>query len=600
MLARYIPKDALVDIEADLHRLGSRASDAGDLNALSAQAEAELPSLKQYDHWGRRVDVLVTSSAWKQLKAIAAEEGIVAAAYERRHGEHSRLHMFAKVVLFTPVSNMVGCPLSMTDGAARVLEQHGTSSMRAEVLPHLLSRDPTQMWTSGQWMTERPGGSDVGNTESFAEARVANESAWYSVHGFKWFSSATDSDITMLLARAPVDKETSSENYLPGSRGLSLFLARMRDETTGELNGVRVHRLKDKFGTKGLPTAELELRGMHARLIGQEHRGVPTIASILNITRVWCCMTVVANLRRSLNIAKVYATRRTAFGALLADKPAHQMCIANMEVQVRGYTQLAFFLAHLLGRSECTWERYAGGCPANRQMVDDERNLLRILTPVAKAFIAKHGCAAIAEAMEALGGQGYMEETGIGRLLRDALVNTIWEGTTNIMGLDVLRVLTGTGGNAYASLRRYVIGNLTRVSNQLATASSDSASKEQLSTAITAVRQAVGQIDKFLSDVRKAPNSEQALEASARALTFALGRVTAGTLLIIQAAWALDAANSRSADEAASDVFAAFTWCVGSPIPLAGELASSIPAVVVPDGSTLQHARAIAFGVSKL
>lgn len=150
----------------------------------------------------------------------------------------------------------------MTDGAARLIEVYGDDALKANAYRRLTSRDPKQFWTSGQWMTERTGGSDVGNTETIAQKGPNGE---WQVSGFKWFSSATDADMTMLLARIVDDKG----NYSEGSRGLSLFFARIKDDHThSKLNGVRIHRLKNKMGTKALPTAELELDGMKAQLVG--------------------------------------------------------------------------------------------------------------------------------------------------------------------------------------------------------------------------------------------------------------------------------------------------------------------------------------------
>lgn len=198
--------------------------------------------------------------------------------------------------------------LCYTDGCARVLELLGTQEMKDQVYSRLTSRDPSQFFTSGQWMTERPGGSDVGRTETQA---VWNEDkkAW-SISGFKWFSSATDADVTMLLARThDPDPTIAPGNMKDGSRGLSLYLARVRDDE-GKLNGVRIHRLKDKVGTKALPTAELQLEGMVAQQVGATHKGVKSITSILNITRMYCGLNCTATMQGLVLQAKEYARRR--------------------------------------------------------------------------------------------------------------------------------------------------------------------------------------------------------------------------------------------------------------------------------------------------
>ena len=161
-----LPAQVLAEIEPGLHRLGMRA--ATDILALGEEAEASPPRHVPYDAWGRRIDRIETSDAWQELDRVSAVEGIVATAYERTHGAHSRIHQFARLYLFAPSSALYSCPLAMTDGAARLLEVHGDETTRA-VFVHLTSRDVRQFWTSGQWMTERTGGSDVAGTSTIAK-----------------------------------------------------------------------------------------------------------------------------------------------------------------------------------------------------------------------------------------------------------------------------------------------------------------------------------------------------------------------------------------------------------------------------------------------
>jgi alkylation response protein AidB-like acyl-CoA dehydrogenase len=187
--------------------------------------------------------------------------------------------------------------MAMTDGVARCLELHAPNHIKQLSLPRLTTRDPAQQWTSGQWMTERSGGSDISGceTKAYPSASSSSSSAdkTHTIKGFKWFSSATDSDITLLLAKTP------------SSDKVSLFWARVKRDD-GSLNGVRIVRLKDKFGTKTIPTAELELTGMEgAVLIGREGQGVKAISEVLNITRVHCALGCLTNMRRGFDIATV-------------------------------------------------------------------------------------------------------------------------------------------------------------------------------------------------------------------------------------------------------------------------------------------------------
>ncbi|KAL0565878.1 hypothetical protein V5O48_016145, partial [Marasmius crinis-equi] len=399
---------------------------------LGAQHRVQPPHLIQYDQWGRRIDDLQTSEGWKDLKAVAQKEGIPAIFYERKYGEYSRLYGFAKAFLMVGDGHMVYCPISMTDGAARVLELQGTPAMKKHVFPRLISRDPCSAFTSGQWMTERPGGSDVSKTETTAQhmGKTHRLGPHYLLHGFKWFSSATDSDISVALARTGSPEE--------GSRGLSLFLVPLRlpllrdptDPVPSPIsNGIRVHRLKNKIGTHTLPTAELSLDYTEGYLLGKPGQGVKNITPVLNITRVWSSTASAGSLRRCLAIATALADVRKINGGktLLRDTPLHVAQLARINLTYRALTHLTFGVIRLLGRDEC------------RAASQDEKARLRLLTPVLKAFCAELAVTSMEEAMSTLGGAGYMEENTIGRLIRDALVEKIWEGTTTVLALDVVR-----------------------------------------------------------------------------------------------------------------------------------------------------------------
>ncbi|RUP47150.1 hypothetical protein BC936DRAFT_146074 [Jimgerdemannia flammicorona] len=531
ILRRLLPTQVLEEITPDLRALGQSAVE--EIAKLGDQVEdpANHPRLKQYDAWCQRVDEIQVTPAWKQLHAIAAKEGLIAIAYERKYGEHSRIYQFAKHYLYAPSSAMYDCPLSMTDGAARVIELLGSEQVKAKYLPRLISRDPNVFWTSGQWMTERPGGSDVGGTETEAELIDASKNMW-SISGFKWFSSATTSDMAMLLART---KDPKSGEFTKGSKGLSLFLAEMRG-LDGKLNGVRVHRLKDKYGTRGLPTAELELEDMRGTLIGNLGRGVPSIASILNITRIYSALGGITGLRRSLALAKEYAKKRVAFNKPLRDLPLHIVTLAELELTLRATTQLFFYEVQLLGRTECTALGVKGQ--------EHDATMLRFVTPVVKAYAAKAAVHAIGEAMEALGGQGYMEDVGIARQLRDAQVNTIWEGTTNVLALDVLRVLRETKCGVLAVFKETVHQKLQ-----------PAAAHPTLHTAAAHVRTALDDIESYIYSIRH----QEVMEAGARGLTFAVARALAGALLVEHAAWAAEAGEPG----AEVDVAVAERWCAG-------------------------------------
>ncbi|KAI8089846.1 acyl-CoA dehydrogenase/oxidase [Halteromyces radiatus] len=545
----------MTDIEPDLKQLGDRV--VTDIFAMGENVEDpnNYPRLQQYDAWCRRVDEITVAQGWKDLNDVAAEEGLVSIAYERHHGEYSRIYQFAKGYLYSPSAALYSCPLSMTDGAARVMEVYGSKDMKQKYYPRLISRDPKVFWTSGQWMTERPGGSDVSRTETLAELVDAKENKW-KISGFKWFSSATTADMTMLLART-IDPDTGLVQQ--GSRGLSLFVAEMR-KPDGQLNGVRVHRLKDKYGTKGLPTAELELNGMEAHMVGQPGRGVATIASILNITRIYSAVGTLCSLRRCLAIAKDFALKRQVGNRTLDKTPLHITTLARLELIFRASAQISFYAVQLLGRTECL--------PENDPQRQQDMEVLRLLTPIAKAYVCRICVDAISETMEALGGQGYMEEIGIGKNLRNSQVNTIWEGTTNVLALDVLRVLQKSKGAALKTFAEVMDKKI-----QVALTSSPMV----FTDAAQRIRSSLKDIIVFVNEHQRSAT----VEIHMREVTFALGRVTAATLLMEQAAWAL----TNSVAGAEQDVAALNQWCQNSQF--------SKPLVAVGLDTILQEAKMV-------
>ena len=510
-----LPANMRAEIEPDLHRLGHRA--ATDILALGEAAEASPPRHVPYDAWGRRVDRIETSEAWRELDRISATEGLVATGYERRHGAHSRIDQFARLYLFAPSSALYSCPLAMTDGAARFLEVHGDESMKP-VFAHLTSRDPNEFWTSGQWMTERTGGSDVGTTSTVARCEEGDR---YSLHGAKWFTSATTSQVAMTLARI--------EGAPAGSHGLSAFLIELRD-SDGMLRNIRVERLKDKLGTRALPTAELALEGTPARLVGGAGDGIRKISALFNVTRVYNAVAGVAGMRRAIALASDYARRRRAFGKSLIEHPLHLETLADMQLELRAAFLLAFRVVELLGKDECG------------DATESESRLLRFLIPVAKLYTAKQAIAVASEALEAFGGAGYIEDTGIPRLLRDAQVLSIWEGTTNILSLDSLRAMERSDVLAeWASDVKRRLGGVKAVGL--------SSCKEQTSNA-------VHRIEQYAARAARAGNEFQ--QAGARGFAFAIARTEAATLLVEQA----DAQNDDVS------VTAARRWCARELAPL--------------------------------
>ncbi|KAF7313972.1 Acyl-CoA dehydrogenase NM domain-like protein [Mycena chlorophos] len=443
LLKRLLPPEILSIVEPDLIRLGDTL--VQDIRPLAPLVKE--PVLTQYDSWGNRVDNLQVSEGWKILKTFACKEGLVSIAYERRFQDKSRIWQFAKSLLMVADCHVIMCPYAMTDGAARVLELSGTDEMKARVLPRLISSNPEEAYISGQWMTESAGGSDVSRTETVARPTTAQSGDLgpaYIMDGFKWFSSAAEGNMSVALAR-------SESNH--GTGGLSLFLVpvRLPPFPTPLSNNILLHRLKDKVGTKAVPTAELSLNGARAWRIGTPGAGIRTIAPVLNITRIHSSISSVGSLMRCLSLARAYAgVREVDGGKLLRTVPAHMQTLARVSVLYRALLHLLFGVIGLLGRTECN-------------LADEgEEARLRMLTPTLKAFAALYAVPAMEECMAALGGQGYMEETGMGRIIRDALVEKIWEGTVEVLAHDLIRASRGKGVESFCQWGQTIISSVSK------------------------------------------------------------------------------------------------------------------------------------------
>jgi alkylation response protein AidB-like acyl-CoA dehydrogenase len=460
------------------------------------------PVLTQWDAWGQRIDRIEVSPLWREAQVIAAQLGMVAAGYEPRFGAHARTHQFAVVHVLAPSLDIYSCPLAMTDGAARTLLASGNQALIDRYVPRLTSRDLMRMWTSGQWMTERTGGSDVSQSETIAR----RDGELWRLYGTKWFTSATTSEMALTLARP--------EGNPDGSRGLALFLVELRDPS-GRLRNIQVNRLKDKLGTRKVPTAELTLDGTPATLVGAPVDGVRAITPMLSVTRTWNAVCAAASMRRGLALAGDYARRRAAFGTLLVDKPLHADTLAGLEAEYAGAFCLAFRSVELLGRLE-----HGGSTPERR---DQDERLSRVLVPIAKLVTAKQAVAVTSEAIEACGGAGYVEDTGLPRLLADAQVLPIWEGTTNVLSLDMLRAL-GKGG-ALEALHGDLERSLEGVTDP-GLARPGEVARAGLRHASAWARESI-------------PNGDR-LEAGARRLAMTMGRSLELALLVAHAQWCLD------------------------------------------------------------
>lgn len=371
---------------------------AGSAEALEhgRRAERNEPRLVTHDRFGNRVDEVELDPSWHWLLGGAVRRSIHSLPWrEPRAGAH-----VVRATLFTLWGNAndgVMCPVSMTYAAIPALRD-GAPELAAEWESRLTTSDYDRGALAGMAMTERQGGSDV--RANITRAEPLGDGA-YELHGHKWFCSYPPCDVFLVLAQAP--------------HGLSCFLVERGP-------GMEFQRLKDKLGTRSLPSSEVEFRGAHATLIGEEGRGVPAIIRMVNHTRLDCLLGATTGLRRGTLEAIHHARHRSAFGALLADQPAMRNVLADLAIESEAATATALRVARSYDEpGEGAFRRFA--------------------TPVCKYWVSKRAAAHAAEALECLGGNGFVEDSGMPLLYRDAPLNSIWEGSGNVAALDVLRAI---------------------------------------------------------------------------------------------------------------------------------------------------------------
>ncbi len=510
-LKRKLPPDVLKEIEPALIELGERVTK--EVYELGFQAEAEEPQHIPHDTNGHRIDKIQVSKAWERLAEIAVEEKLVSTAYERKEGIYSRIHQMVRIYLFGSSSAIYTCPLAMSDGAARAIELYDKDSFK-DAFTKLISTDTKSFWTSGQWMTEKTGGSDVGQTSTIAK----KEGDHYRLYGTKWFTSATTSQMAMTLARI--------EGAPEGSRGLSLFYVKTNKDD-GTLNNILIHKLKDKMGTRALPTAELDLQGTVAYLVGDEGNGVKKISSLFNITRIWNACIASCFMRRGLALSKDFASKRFAFGKFLNEQPLHATTLADIQMEHEASFHLLMRISELLGKEELG------------EASPSESLILRILTPLAKLYTGKQAVSVSSEVIESIGGIGYMDDTGIPRLLKDSQVLSIWEGTTNVLSLDTLRAIQREG-----ALEPLILDMQSIIKN---------VKSSELQECCQLIQKQIGVISSFAKDAFS--ETQDYLQGMAREFSFLLARTYMAVLLVEHAEWSLQNETSKSS------LLIAKRWC---------------------------------------
>ncbi|MFV0383774.1 acyl-CoA dehydrogenase family protein, partial [Paracoccus sp. (in: a-proteobacteria)] len=443
LLSLYLPPDLRPVLEQQLDRMGALVGDR--LEQLALAADRNPPVLSLRDRTGAACQRVEKHPAYHELERYAFGEFGLAAMSHRGgvFGQPDKLHPMAKyalVYLFVQAEFGLCCPLSMTDSLTRTLRKFGSNDLVSRYLDRLTSQDMDSLFQGAMFMTEQAAGSDVGAVETVA--RRQQDGSW-RLYGDKWFCSNPDAALAMVLARP--------EGGGAGTAGLSLFLL-PRCLPDGSLNNYRIVRLKDKMGTRSMASGEIVLEGAEAYLVGDAGQGFRQMTDMINMSRLANGVRSAGLMRRSVSEALHVSRHRQAFGKPLIAMPLMRRQLAKMLVASEQARSMVFQTAAVLDA-------------ADRGDAEMAR-VLRILTPLIKFRACRDARKVAGDAMEVRGGCGYIEEWSDARVLRDAHLGSIWEGTSNIVALDVMRAARREG--AFDALRAYLRDCLSGIDAALA------------------------------------------------------------------------------------------------------------------------------------
>lgn len=420
-----------------LQRMGDQAANEGAVWA--AEADRNTPKLVTHDRTGERIDEIDYHHSYRKLQQLGYGGGVVAASYDpalaAERGDAPKALTFGLGYLFGQAEAGLYCPICMTDGAAYLLSKFGTAELKARFIPRLGTTNMEQVFTGAMFLTEKQGGSDVGQITCVAKGGKGVPGEAVQLFGDKWFCSNVDADVIMILARP--------ENAVAGTRGLGLYVL-PRHLENGQRNAYRINRIKEKLGERSFPSGEVTLEGATAYLLGGPGEGFHQMTVMLNLSRLYNAVASVAVMRRAVVESIAWAEDRVAFGKKVIDHPLMAETLMDMACEQRLALNWAFRGVNLMDRLE-------GG-----RATEEERRALRMLTPLLKYVLGKLAVSICSEGVEALGGNGYIEDWPLARVLRDAQVLPIWEGTTNILVLDTFRALRKESGHEalFAELTR--------------------------------------------------------------------------------------------------------------------------------------------------
>lgn len=416
---RYVDNDAFTYMGGRWKHLGYLA--AGKMNHLSLLADKHGPELNKRDAWGDDVNEVEFHNAYWELMDIAAESEMIRLKWEpvlrKRFAGKRNLLGFISGYIYAMSEMGQYCPLCMTDGTAVLIDKYATEKDKARLMPGFAELDGRKLTTGAMYLTEKSGGSDIGNNLVTAMKR---DNQWV-LNGEKWFCSNVNADIAMILARTG---EPDSR-----TRGLSVFMME-KYLKNGSRNPIEIIRLKDKLGVRSMASAECLLTDTEGTLLGDENEGLKVMLDMINISRVYNSIAALAGTRRALTEAMEFSINRMAFGKLLCDHPLYREKLWELSA-----LHNANF--HLVMRTVLAIDRAEEGD-------EHESELLRLLTPMAKWWSADTAVYLVRESMELMGGIGYIEDQIMPKLLRDVNVLPIWEGSGNVIILDMLRSVMKT------------------------------------------------------------------------------------------------------------------------------------------------------------
>ncbi|HEU4369094.1 MAG TPA: acyl-CoA dehydrogenase family protein [Methylomirabilota bacterium] len=412
----------------------------GELDALAAVADRHPPALRAYDETGRRVDEVIRHPAYEAMERIAFERFGLAAMSHREGvlgwpGRVPHVVKYALSYLFSQAEFGLLCPVSVTDSTARVLRRFAADPLKARYLPLLTATDLDALWQGAQWMTEKTGGSDVGAATTIARR---DPGGTWRLWGDKWFCSVANAGAALTLARP--------EGAPAGTRGLAMFVV-PKYLPGGARNAWTLNRLKDKLGSRSMATGEVTLHGAVGEPVGDPARGFHQMMEMVNVSRLSNAMRAAGIMRRSVLESVVHARGRSAFGRALFDLPQLRRDLLEMLLDAEAGCSVILNAAASLDRADA-------GSAADRALV-------RIAIPLAKYWLTARARVVAGEAMNVRGGNGYIEEWVNARLVRDAYLGAIWEGSTNVVALDVQRAILRD--RAFEPMAAFVQGRLDSV-----------------------------------------------------------------------------------------------------------------------------------------